>query len=70
MLKIVHGFDEWLDMRELKETAASLNMKLYSLPSVPLVKFAKPTDQVRKWGLDGDGDLGVLSIHRWLRPRI
>lgn len=44
MLKIVHGFDEWSDMRELKEMAASLNLKLYSLPSVPLVTFARPTD--------------------------
>lgn len=70
MLKIVHGLDEWSDGRELKETAASWNLKLYNLPSIPLVKFARPTDQVRKGGLDGDGDLGVFSIHRRLRPRI
>lgn len=44
MLKIVYGFDEWLDLRELKETAASLNLKLYILPSVPPVKFARSTE--------------------------
>lgn len=57
MLKIVHGFDEWLDMREFKETAASLNLKLYSLPSVPLVKFARPAET-----REGSGVLMAMEI--------
>lgn len=70
VLKTVHGFEEWLDLRELKETAASLNWNYAASPLFHLLSLQGLQRPGKEVGLDGDGDLGVFSIHRGLRPRI